>query len=518
LRYQKKISNSDQWRRSFILLDNLPADALNVRIDFCTDLCTQGSIWLDDIELIEAGNAEVAMFEKWRRQLIPRIAANTRGKKIKPAGFFRVEKADDRWCLIDPDGNPTWAIAIAGALPARNPDNPITQTKWFKKKYGESADAYAEKIYQLFTEGCGFNSLAGWTSEKIAAISGRKYESRQSYIPVTQVLGLSSVEGDPDIYVKDREGGSLNKPGHPMVDAFNPEWRRMAREKAERIIPANKDKPWFLGWYIDNEIDFRNLYRYVWAEYSSKEFIKNLTAKYKTIDSLNHAWASLYGEYNYASFEDILNVKPEPKHWSDPLWEDFVAFERKMLEEYINFTYDLVKEIDPDHLVISNRIHLSPMPDIYRSVDLWSKYDIICMNIYPENNKIGFDAGELEIMNILHQGTGRPVIIGEWSVPAIDSKLYEPDIDSLGRPLDWSWPQVVRTQKERGEVYETCIKQLASLNFIIGAGWFITMDVDTKIRRANRGLMNSRFEIYRDLTHKMKKANNEIKKNMGLKQ
>jgi hypothetical protein len=518
LRYQKRISNSEQWQHIYILLDNIPADALSLRIDFCTDISTRGTIWLDDVDLIEAGNAEVAMFEKWRRQQIPGISGNAKGIKFDPTGYFRVEKTDDRWWFVDPQGNPAWAIAVAGALPARNTENPATQTSWFKKKYGVTADSYTKKIYEIFTGVCGFNSLAGWSSEKIASISGERYVSGQSYMPVTQVLGLSSFEGSPDIYVKNRDGSSLNKPGHPMVDPFNPEWRRMAREKAERVIPANKNKPWLIGWYIDNEIDFKNLCRYVWAEYSSKEFIKNLTTKYKNIDSLNHSWTSLYGEHKYTSFDEILQIKPEPKHWDDPLYEDFTAFERKMLEAYITYTYKLVKEIDPDHLVISNRIHLTPMPDISRTIDLWGRYDIICMNIYPENNKIGFDAGELEIMQKLHQGTGRPVLIGEWSVPAIDSKLYETGIDSLGRPLDWSWPQVVRTQKERGEVYETCMKQLASQDYIIGAGWFITMDVDTKIRRANRGLMNSRFEIYRELTSKMNKTNKEIKKGMHLKQ
>ena len=187
-----------------------------------------------------------------------------------------------------------------------------------------------------------------------------------------------------------------------------------------------------------------------------------------------------------------------------------------MLGEYINYTYDLVKELDPNHLIISNRINLDPMPEVYRTIDLWGKYDIVSMNIYPDNNKIGFNPGEIEIMKKLHKGTGKPVMIGEWSVPSIDSGLYEFGVDSLNRPLDWSWPQVLRTQKERGEAYEMCIKQLASLDFMIGAGWFITFDVNTSDRRANRGIMNTSYELYRDLTDAMYKANSDIKKEMEL--
>src|SRR5690606_31834577 len=116
--------------------------------------------------------------------------------------------------------------------------------------------------------------------------------------------------------------------------------------------------------------------------------------------------------------------KPEPLNPEDPKWPDFAAFERKMIGEYINYTYNLVKEVDPNHLVISNRINLDPMPDLYRTIDLWGRYDIVCVNIYPDNNMMGFNSGEIEILKKVHQGTGRPVMIGEWSVPSIDSGLY----------------------------------------------------------------------------------------------
>ena len=49
-------------------------------------------------------------------------------------------------------------------------------------------------------------------------------------------------------------------------------------------------------------------------------------------------------------------------------------------------------------------------------------------------------------------------------------------------------------------------KQLASLDFMIGAHWFKTHDVDTINRRANRGLMNGKYELYQELTDAMKRA------------
>ena len=60
-----------------------------------------------------------------------------------------------------------------------------------------------------------------------------------------------------------------------------------------------------------------------------------------------------------------------------------------------------------------------------------------------------------------------------------------------------------------------CLRQLASLDFVIGSGWFKTTDVNSKDRRANRGLMNGKYELYRDLTDAMKKTNEGLKKEMG---
>lgn len=138
------------------------------------------------------------------------------------------------------------------------------------------------------------------------------------------------------------------------------------------------------------------------------------------------------------------------------------------------------------------------------------------MNIYPQNLKFGFSEGELAIMENLHKGTGKPIIIGEWSVPAISDELYGFGKDPHNRPLDWSWPQVVRNQQERGEVYKSCMFQLASLDFVVGAGWFKPIDVNSPTRRANRGLINGKFEPYREMIDSIKVANQVIREKLNL--
>jgi hypothetical protein len=519
VRYSKSVFTSDSWRQYFILLDNMPFDAESLELSFTTRINTTGSIWIDDIEFREATPGDVAFFERWRRQAAPRVAGNARGRKFEATGFFRVEKTEDRWWLVDPDGIPTWGIGIAAtAGPVPGPESPVTQTGWFKNKYGTTTDEVHERLYEIFIDSLGFNSFAAWTSDRYARITQARYEAGKPYMPMTRAIILATASDDPSVFVRDRDGNVKNRGEHSVPDPFNPAWRKAAREKAESIIPLYKGEPWLLGWFVDNEMLFNELFRYIWSDYASLEFIKMLREKYGTIDELNSSWSSGFGTYTYSSFREILADKPEPAEWDDPLWIDFAGFERIMVREYIDFTYDLIRELDPDHLIISNRFNLGAIDEIYRTIDLWGRYDIVCMNIYPDNNRIGFKPGELEIMRNFYEGTGRPVIIGEWSIPAIDSELYGFGDDPHGRSLDWSWPQVLRTQEERGEAYEFCIKQLASLDFIIGAGWFITFDVDTPVRRANRGIINSEFRLYRPLAEAMRKANNDVRTQLGINQ
>jgi hypothetical protein len=51
---------------------------------------------------------------------------------------------------------------------------------------------------------------------------------------------------------------------------------------------------------------------------------------------------------------------------------------------------------------------------------------------------------------------------------------------------------------------------------MLGAGWFITFDIDNVQRRANRGIMNLDYTLYEDLVRAMKKTHSEIRSEMGI--
>lgn len=506
-----KMSRVPDWRQVYILVDGLPRDAVDAQVIVEMYIRTKGELFIDDVVFKEAGESDVEFFEQWRRQDLPAPKGNAKNVQLQGTGFFTMANAGGRWWLMDPEGQPTWSIATMGRYPPiERSINPLVQV--VQEKYPDPMD-YCRLQYGWF-EQWGFNSFAGWTSQEMADLTAERYDAGKPYFPMYWVLSLSR-DIEPDYCARDRNG-KLKSGSHAFPDPFNPGWRQHAAQKAAETIAMFRDKPWFAGYFVDNEANFLDLFLYVWADYSGREFVADLEKKYGTIERLNKAWSSGHGAHPFNSFAEILEVKPEPANWDDPLFADFVAFERKMVAEYINYTYDLVKKLDPDHLVISNRINLTPMQDIHRTIDLWGKYDLVAMNMYQQNLRIGYSEGEFAVMEDLHRGTGKPVIIGEWGVPAIDSGLYDLYKDPHDRPLDWSWPQVVRTQKERAEVYNACMRQLASLDFIVGASWYRPMDADSPTRRANRGMFNNRHEPYEELVKTLRETNTYLKKTMML--
>lgn len=515
LRYQKFISSSDEWKQIKWLIDTLPPDATKADIEFFIWIRTKGISYIDDVAFSVADLADIQDFNNWRELPIPEIKQESIHDPINPTGFYEIKQNGERWWLVDPYGRSTWAIATMGEIPGKSGNGNIHLAEWFEHEYGGDRIKYAEMQYKLL-ESWGINSFAGWTVSEFAKLTEEKYNDGNNWFPIYQVLNFSIMGADKDYYAKNNQGESKGVHDHSFPDPFNPDWKKDARVKAGQMIEQYKGKPWFVGWFMDNEIDYSSLFEYVWGEYSAREFIRYLEKKYGEINKLNETWSSDFASYNYSSFENILSDKPSPVEWDDPPYPDFIAFERIMIEEYIDFTYSMVKALDPDHLIISNRLNLDPMMSLYRTIDLWSKYDVVCVNIYPENLFLGFSKGEMEILEWIHKKTGRPIIIGEWSIPARDSGLYNFGEDPYNRPLDWSWPQVVKDQEERGRAYQTCMKQLASKPYVVGAGWFKVFDADSKTRRANRGLVDGNHRPYSEFIDIFTETNREIKNKLNL--
>jgi hypothetical protein len=211
------------------------------------------------------------------------------------------------------------------------------------------------------------------------------------------------------------------------------------------------------------------------------EFGKFLRKRYPEIKDLNAAWKT-----DFASHDELLAKKPDPAVRGSVMGADFQAFAREIVRRYVEITLRVIREEDPGHLVFSQKFMLSDVVDWVPLLDLYAAYDGIALDMYPANRAPGLDESERAILKLVHEKTGKPILIGEWSVPAVDSGLYDD-----AAKLDWSWTEVVETQGHRARQAACVTVDFHNLPFVVGAHWFIWGDVDSPERKANRGLFKA---------------------------
>lgn len=386
--------------------------------------------------------------------------------------FFRLAERDGIWWLVTPQGRGFYSAGTDGP--------------WLRSRGGwlEQGKGHAAWLREH-----GFNSLGGWTdiwhwSELNDALLA---DGKTPFAAFT-AMETGTWWGDFD-HLLDCDGKPQDE-RHAFPDPFDPRFENAYRERVREIAGLVSGKPWFLAWFADNEVRHWDLHRYVYSSHCAAKLQEFLEDRYESIEGLNEAWRT-----SLASFADLAQEKPDPTKGSPAMEKDYRDFSREIVKHYIRVTLRAIHEEDPGRLVFSNRFMFGD----FSYLDLYAAYDGIAVNLYPDNNEPGLSAEEIAVVRRAHEETGKPVIIGEWSVPAIDSGLYD-DLDHL----DWSWPQVVETQTDRGRQAACIALDFHNLPFVVGAHWFTWRDFDSEKRRANRGLHRADGVPYRELAEALR--------------
>jgi len=384
---------------------------------------------------------------------------------LEEGDFFRIEHHQRAWWLVSPQGEPWYSVgtSIPSGRRSRRHEEP---------KDVSSTEELARRM--------GFNSLAGWSdiwgwSRRNDDIVGRGGKPFSAFA----VVDVGSRETEFD-YLVDAYG-RVTMERHAFPDPFDPRFEQDYRQQAREMADIARGKPWFAGYFAGNEICHRELFRHVYSEHCSSAFRDFLAERYTDIATLNTAWAT-----DFASFEEIIERQPDPIIRSGPMHEDFHAFERVIVKRFVDITHRAIRDADPDHLIFSNRFMVDDAQAWQHLLDLYRPYDAIGLNLYPMNQTAGLDANEKAMFHLVHERTERPIIVGEWSIPAADSGLYN-NADNL----DWSWNEVVENQDERSRQAARVAVEFYNMPFVIGAHWFIWRDFDSERRQANRGLFKA---------------------------
>jgi hypothetical protein len=115
------------------------------------------------------------------------------------------------------------------------------------------------------------------------------------------------------------------------------------------------------------------------------------------------------------------------------------------------------------------------------------------------------------ILDDAAERTGRPIILGEWSVPALDSGLYR----QTKAKLDWSFPQCVPDQRIRASQAKHILADFFNHPSVVGAHWFTYFDPDSSKRQANRGLVRANGQPWQTLVGELTELHSHIRQYMN---
>ena len=285
----------------------------------------------------------------------------------------------------------------------------------------------------------------------------------------------------------------LNARGERLVgvcDPFDPAFRERLRAKLAAVAPDLNARPAVFGICVGNEAHIegnfaeRSSSGYVYSEACGAEFVRWLAERYDgDVTLLDRAWFGGRTNEWFLSFGEILARKPDPLGGLQPalddpeyvaamahlgrtasaaadgakgaMRDDFDAFAVRTVEAYADAVLSLMREFFPDKLIGSNRFLGGATEEMYRC---WRGYDFIAVNSYPMmvRGDAVFTDRQMEALRLAHRATGRPVLLTEWGVQALDVRMQSPSAQ-------------LRTQAERGRGYGKALRQIVeNLPFVAG--------------------------------------------------
>ena len=379
----------------------------------------------------------------------------TRYPRSKATGFFRTEKIDGRWWLIDPQG----CRLINAAVVSTNFGQQSPDVKHVFERKFKSPAGWASATRQFLRDN-GFDGTGNWSDDGTLNANADH--------PLVQSRACSFM----GLYAKER-GGTHPEPGHlgypnDCIFVFDPEFPAFA-DKLARTMAASKDDPYLLGWFTDNELPFK----------------LDALDRYLTLPDKDP------GRQAAEAFVSQRHLKRNALTAADrEAWTAVLA------EKYFGTVHAAIRRYDPNHLILGPRFHATD----HRNAALLGvagKYiDVAGYNLY----NVWTPADTVQRISSL---SGRPVLITEFYAKADDS--------GLGNTDGAGW--LVRTQADRGAFYENFTLSLIQSRVVVGWQWFKYIDNDPAFAKgkqasdSNKGILDRLYEPYAPLLTSMRRVN-----------
>lgn len=396
------------------------------------------------------------------------------GPKLRATGFFRTEKLEGKWWLVDPDGRLFWSHGV-DCVRAGNA-TPITdRERYFRdlppegsplarfygragwaphgyykdrspyrtfdfgaanrfRKYGEDWErTFAERMHRRLRS-WGMNTIGNWSDPAV-------YLLRRTPYVATISFSSRPIEGSEGYWGK-------------FPDPFDPSFRAGLIRAIEAERGKSIGDPWCIGFFVHNELAWGDEISLALGALASpadqpakKAFLEDLRARYGTVDALNSRWGTAH-----ASWEALLasQEKPDPSKAR----EDLAACYTKIAERYFEVIRDELKRAAPEGLYLGCRFAWTND----RAARAAAKYcDVVSFNRYADSVE------DLQ----LPDGLDRPVVIGEFHFGALDRGIFHTGLRPTG------------SQEERAARYAFYVEGALRNPLIVGTHWFQYQDQPT---------------------------------------
>jgi hypothetical protein len=384
-----------------------------------------------------------------------------KARQQEATGFFYPKQINGRWWLVDPEGCLFLHKGIAAVSQLGTPGARAAQQKLFG-----GDEEWAAQTAQLMREH-GFTGLGAWSAtEQLRGV--------KPPLVYTRIWNFMSGYGA-------KRGGTYQKSGHmgypnDCIFVFDPGFEEFCDEYARRLT-AQKDDPWLLGHFSDNELP-------LWRTCLRNYF------KFPASDP-GHQAAKKWLVERHGADATTADITGQDE-------KDFLQF---VVDRYFRIVSTAIKKYDPNHLFLGSRINgrATTYPEVFKAARPY--LDVVAVNYYWAWTP------EPELMAMWHRESGRPILITEWYAKGMDS--------GMGNKSGAGW--IVKTQADRGRFYQNFTLGLLESKVCVGWDWFKYIDndpeatgVDPSNVDSNKGIVNNRYQPYAPLLDAMKQINERI--------
>jgi hypothetical protein len=412
-----------------------------------------------------------------------------RGKRT---GYFHVEQIKGRWWLIDPQGRLFYAVGT---------DHVNYNVHWCEKlgyapyhrnvaaKFGSEEKWAADAVARL--KRWGFNALG----------AGNSPSTRHRGLAYTEFLSLgTNFTAISDIAPRTTWTG--------FPDVFHPRFARWCEQEAKRLCAPLRNDPWLLGYFHDNELEWygKNASETGLVDETMKKpadhpakkaWIAFLKKRYPAIGAFNRAWGVRVADWETLA-QSVQPILPETAGGK----KDRREFVLLIADRYFSITAAAIRKADPNHMTLGSRFAGTAPLGIFAAAG--RHCDIVTVNYYGQvdlERRLSPDMPQA--MRRYYAEAKRPMMITEWSFPALDA----------GLPSQHGAGQRVATQKDRARCYSIYQRALFSLPFMVGSNFFMWVDEpalgisSTFPEDSNYGLVDVNDNPWKELTQTASRIN-----------